>query len=550
MAIKDQALTRPSLLLSPIDRHHYTLGIHALWPELAALRCPGLYWLLADRPAQADALILGMLAGAAVEDQIDWIAADGHARQTASRLDAHQGPGQLSFFALPASLSAGAWLALPESLSRMRRRRRQGPRLVLLQIPGLAFDRSLDDAQLAAWCRRWSTWATHRNCCVVVISHGPGGLSLRGRLQPHNDTLDGLAHLQLVGEEGRFLVVHWRNDLGVCGGCDLALTFDEPGWRLLRLQTRSQAQGEASGSDEHEYLAQRNVLQGAPPLSEHWHVYETAREVVAQAASARAASVILGVERSDDIEEVARCVHDLRLQRGNALKLVVRALSPCLRYRDERLLFLCGVTLITGHGVSLSRFLSRLEGIQGQRQARRVLDDFEAISASLRPVTSGGILSPATFITGIEQWLDSSAPGAISSLLVLLQPAGGLSLTQALEQCGLSRRGDMATLMDGRLYLFLFGCRTTELEAALERLFGLPDNALFASCEVFDSREQIGAEQHRLIEMGWNAVTEIEYVAPSSAVRQTGMDVTQRSTSRPHPAVLRLKSSAASGDQP
>jgi cellulose biosynthesis protein BcsE len=438
------------------------------------------------------------LAGATAEARVDWVAAADHARQTAARLPPQVGPGRLNFLALPEGMTTEAWLRLPEDLSRGRRGRRTAPRLVILEVATSALDGALNEGdELARWCRQWRDWADAHQACVVIVSHGERGLAMRGRLHPYNDALDGLAHLQPAGEEGRFLVVHWRSDLRVCGGRDLTLASAAFGWRLLSSLT----QDEIAGSDDHEYLVQRDVLEGAPALSEHWHVHDTPRGVVAQAINAQASTVVLGVEHADDIEAVARWMHGLRSQRGNAIKLVVRELVPCLRYRDERLLWLCGVTLVVGASLTLPQFLSRLEGIQGQRFTRQIDPDFDAIVASLRPVTLGGAVSPTIFIERITRWLESSSAEAVGSLVVALQPTGGLSADQALDRCRLHRHGDMVAVMEGRLYLFLFGCRAIDLDPALKRLFGLPAAALFESREYFDTPESAALEVHRMI--GW-----------------------------------------------
>lgn len=527
------------------ERHHYSLGIEGLWPEFDALRCPGLYWLLADRPAQADALILGMLAGATAESRVDWIAAADHARQTAEGLPPHAGPGLLSFLALPEKMTAEAWMRLPDDLARARRGRRTASRLVILEIEASAIDGALHESdELARWCRRWRDWADAHLACVVIVSHGARGLAMRGRLHPYNDALDGLAHLQPMGDEGRFLVVHWRSDLRVCGGRDLTLARAASGWRLLTSLT----QDEIAGSDDHEYLVQREVLQGAPALSEHWHVHDSPREVVAQAVNAQASTVVLGVGQADDIEATARWMHGLRTQRGNAIKLVVRELSPCLRYRDERLLWACGVTLVAGASLTLPQFLSRLEGIQGQRFTRQVGPDFDAIVDSLKPVTSGGVVSPTSFLERVERWLDSASSEAVGSLMVVLQPSGGLSADQALEQCRLHRQGDMATVMEGRLHLFLFGCRAIDLDAALKRLFGLPAAALFESREYFDTPESVALEVRRRVEVGWDAVNQQAAAPVSPASPDLFTNVAHEPVAIPRPCALRLRNDPAQED--
>lgn len=487
----------------PTDgRRHFSLGVAELWSELSALRCPGQYVLLADRETHLQRLAAGLLAGLEADDRADWIVMGDDGQQPPGLEDPTRGPGRLTLWSLSDSAPRSALASLPDELDR-RRRRRHGPRLLVVKLPASALE-SLQEAPLAAWLRRWQSWCRKREVCLVLLVHGLRSLALRGRLQPHNDILDGLAHLQPVGETSRYLVVHWRSELRACGGQDMSLATQGIGWRLL------QAAGHETvgGGDEHLYFVQRAALEDATLPSEHWQAFDDPHEVVTRGADAQAATVILALERAGQVEMVASQMHRLRLQRGDTIKLVVREMAPCLRYRDERLLALSGVNLVVGHSDSFARFLSRVEGIQGQRFVRAIDPDFAALVAALRPTPAGGVVSPAAFIEQIEEWLAGDSAEAVSSLLVVLRPAGGLSASQALAQCRLTRQGDMATLIESRLYLFLFGCRLTDLDIALTRLFGVADSALFSSRQVFDQRETIALEQRQLVAEGWDTQTQ------------------------------------------
>ncbi|MDW5377124.1 cellulose biosynthesis protein BcsE [Halomonas sp. HP20-15] len=484
------------------QRQHFSLAVEGLWAELSALRCPGQYIVLADREPHLRRLAAGLLVGLEADALADWIVMGGEdERQPPGLEDPQRGPGRMTLWSLGDKAPRAALEALPDELDRARRwRRRQDPRLVLIKLPATALE-TLPETALAAWLRRWQHWCRKREACLVLLVHGSRSLSLRGRLQPHNDVLDGLAHLQPVGETGRYLVMHWRSDLRACGSHDMSLSKLGDGWQLLH----AVEQEAAGGGDEHRYYVQRAALEEATLPGEHWRVFDDPNEVVVQAADAQAATIILALEHADRIEAVAGMMHGLRLQCGDAIKLVVREMMPCLRYRDERLMALSGVNLVVGNSVSFARFLSRVEGIQGQRFMRGIDPDFAAVTASLRPLPSSGVVSPAAFIEQIADWLAGDSAEAVSSLLVVLRPAGGLSASQALAQCRLTRQGDMATLIESRLYLFLFGCRLTDLDIALTRLFGVADSALFSSRQVFDRRETIALERHQLVVYGWDS---------------------------------------------
>ena len=47
------------------------------------------------------------------------------------------------------------------------------------------------------------------------------------------------------------------------------------------------------------------------------------------ALQAREATVVLAIDENAQVDALARLLHRLRRERGNALKLVVRELQPC-----------------------------------------------------------------------------------------------------------------------------------------------------------------------------------------------------------------------------
>ncbi|MGM3214081.1 BcsE family c-di-GMP-binding protein, partial [Klebsiella pneumoniae] len=76
------------------------------------------------------------------------------------------------------------------------------------------------------------------------------------------------------------------------------------------------------------------------------------------ALQAREATVVLAITENAQVDALARLLHRLRRERGNALKLVVRELQPCLRYADERLLMQCGGSLVVPADTPLPRLLT------------------------------------------------------------------------------------------------------------------------------------------------------------------------------------------------
>ncbi|MFD2192360.1 BcsE family c-di-GMP-binding protein [Pistricoccus aurantiacus] len=525
----------------PWRRHHFSLGIDQASPEPNALRCPGFYAVVADSPVQAERLVRGVMQAQSAQLRVDWLAPGKRAREGVESLPPDSGPGTLAYWSLPVNQLQEALLALPEDFSGVRRKGGQ-PRLIVLDVPAKALI-ALKPNHLRRWCWRWRLWLVQRNCCLLLLAQGEHGLALRERLEGCNDAIDGLLHLQPSDEGAYCHLLHWRSDFGVTGVDDMLLTVTAEGWRR-----QSAATVTSGGSpDEHVYLVQSAMLKGSDDVTGHyapghWNIIDSLDEVLAQAARAHAATVVVAVEAARQIEPLARRLYHLRKTRGSALKLVVCELTPCLRYRDERLLLLCGTSMVAKFGLSFSDFLSRIEAIQGQRFTRPVTDDLEALFEAFHPRIPGGRCAPAQFLEAVGQWLEGDATALVGSLMIVLTPAGSLTPEQLVAQARLQRQGDLLSLMEGRLYLFLFGCRRSASDAALQSLFGLPANALFLERREFDEPAAIAEEVQRLARLGWSRQQRLPEIPDPPVL--FGDETTQQAY-RPRPAALKVSRRAA-----
>lgn len=91
---------------------------------------------------------------------------------------------------------------------------------------------------------------------------------------------------------------------------------DDAGWRLAQdAETSVQPR-----SDEKVILSHVRVLEGAPPLSEYWTLFDTNDEVFNAGRIAQAATILFSITQNTQIEQLGRYIHTLRRQRGTALK--------------------------------------------------------------------------------------------------------------------------------------------------------------------------------------------------------------------------------------
>nr|UKE85715.1 cellulose biosynthesis protein BcsE [Pectobacterium sp. PL152] len=142
-----------------------------------------------------------------------------------------------------------------------------------------------------------------------------------------------------------------------------------------------------------------------------------------------------------------------------------------------------------------------MESVQGQRFTKPVPVDVEVLLTSMRPLQIKGYQPPETFRQSVQMLIDSTLmPEGSKGVLVALRPVPGVRAAQTLTLCTLRRFGDVVTIAQGRLFLFLSNCRLNELDIALKSIFRLPVDEAFSNRIVWSQDLQILAEVKSLVQ--------------------------------------------------
>jgi cellulose biosynthesis protein BcsE len=454
-----------------------------LQDEQVLLRQGGLYWVSVDLNSDAETLARQFLSALPRAQPTTLVCGGCDPQTLLENLDGESGPERLRLFEVADS---DLGMALKSWVSELHRSVRTPGSQILLLLPALAW-RRFDARHLQQWCEEVRQWLRQRRCTLVVLCHGQEP-ALHEELVGLNEELSGLAQLYRRDGSIRYQQHFWHNELGVCTAQDFELEQVDGVFGLSQAQ-RGNPQA-IRADDQRVYLTQRRVLEGAPPLSQQWRLFEERDELLLHALKTRAASVIVAIEGNDQVEDLARQLHKLRNHCGTALKIIVREMEPCLRYRDERLLLACGANLIVPLKASLAHFLSLTDSVQGQLWHYRSEIDFQTLYDRMHPPHVRGLLTPSTFIATLDQ-VYNGASGEISHQLLKLQSRGGLEIEQYLSQISLRRYGDIACVLDGTFYLFLFACRADGLEPALGNICRLPWADIFSACESLSSVDHL-----------------------------------------------------------
>lgn len=468
-----------------------SLAIRGLQVQHTQMRAGGLYWVLADHLADAKRLAQQVLQEMPEHVPATLICCGQPVQNIVSTLAPECGPDTLSMFEIPATTATQGLSALTRELSRAGVTR--GSHVLLFApldnwTPTLR-NNGREPRHLEHWCERLHTWLRARATTLLIISHGHSLLMYKHLLKL-NETLSGLSHLYRHEDDICYQLNFWHNDRGVAAGQAFKLSVEDNVLTLIP-ETSIDTQARVA-DDQFVFLAERAVLEGTPAPSHHWYVFQSHDALIDAAHAAQAATVIIAMDSSHSLIELAQQVHDLREHCGSALKIVVREMEPAVRYRDEHLLLASGANLVVPYGTQLSRFLNTLESIQGQHWLHTWHHDFAQLLERQRPPHLRGLVSPKDFILTLRKIYKKTVD--VPHQLVRFEPAPGLDHALFLSQICLRRDGDFACLLDGYLYLFLFACRADGLEPALSNICRLPWRDLFISRQTLAGPDELAQD--------------------------------------------------------
>ncbi|MFM8025223.1 cellulose biosynthesis protein BcsE [Klebsiella pneumoniae] len=462
----------------------FTLGISSLWDEVCHMPVGGVWWLNVDRYADAVSLFNQTLAAQAKNSHVATLVMGNKPKDIIS-LDHIHGPDNIALFTLPNR---------PQALEEIHRdlvcSLEPGNYLFILLCAENAWQ-NINNEKLCAWVEKTSRWAQYHRCAFLAINSAQ---EIDRQLTPllrEYRSLSGLASIRYQGDRHIFDIAWWGSDKGISAQQQLMVQHDDAGWRLAQdAETSVQPR-----SDEKAILSHVRVLEGAPPLSEYWTLFDTNDEVFNAGRTAQAATILFSITQNTQIEQLGRYIHTLRRQRGTALKIIVREQTPSLRATDERLLLSSGASLVIPSSASLSRCLTLIESVQNQKFSRHIPEDFATLLTWSQPLKLRGYQKWDAFCEAVHNVMTNTLlPPDSKGVMVALRPAPGLRVEQALTLCKPNRMGDIMTIGNNRLVLFLSFCRINDLDTALNHIFPLPTGDIFSNRMVWFEDKQILSE--------------------------------------------------------
>lgn len=341
----------------------------------------------------------------------------------------------------------------------------------------------------------WSTFLTQHGAalqqfafqqsyCMHFLLVAAQPYALSQQFLANNQYLSGLAILIYSDLASTYQVLFWKSATRIAGDQEFELNTHVLPWQALT----EPLQVPARTGDRHEWLFDAQIFQGSPlTIDPSWQIFDSP-EALAQAASTkREATVCFCLKANTNLEELARLIHQVRQAAGVRLKVFVYEKSGLIRHSEARFLWRSGANMVIPSKITVSYLLQVAQQLASVRYEGEWVTNMEDYLTRRRPPEAKGVVALVDFVEAVERTLVQT----VASVLVRLPPRAKLSSAQTVANIEVMRAGDVLTLTNHEVYVFLYGCHPQMVEVALNNIFNMPWQSLFRRYEAFTDRKAI-----------------------------------------------------------
>ncbi|WP_163930361.1 BcsE family c-di-GMP-binding protein [Paraferrimonas sp. SM1919] len=210
--------------------------------------------------------------------------------------------------------------------------------------------------------------------------------------------------------------------------------------------------------------------------------------------------IVLPCQRFDKIATLAQSIVKLKNKFGESLKILVKELTPCIRYSDFHMLITAGAQCILKHNYSEAILNDQIQLNRLLSMPASYLQANELLKLYQGPIQQMGFIDFDKFKSSVAKALETYQNSHIEFALVVLTPFSSVPIQKACSYLKFQRKGDIACQHDGKILIFFSILRVSEIPTALTNVSIIEASSLFYSQHFYTTAAQI----HPFIEQQQN----------------------------------------------
>ena len=412
-----------------------------------------------------------------------------------------------------------------------------------------------DSAWLMTQIETYRGWLRGSRAAMLYLLREPvGALAKLGESGVPGLGFSGFAQLRRKGRNAVWETMFWRFGEATVVSPPQELSIDPRGCLYLEEDRRRSGESQrnmAGAADRGQVYCTARTIAGERDFPPHWHIVDDLDSMLALEPAPQAATCVLHAGDMQDFRRLAQTVHSLRRRCGRMLRIVVSERGVRLRSVQERLLLSIGANMVVFGATDIQRIENISQALQGQWYQREIPEDFARAMADALPPPQMGYLPPAEFAHGVLDALARARNIGLESTLLRLIAAPGTSPAELVHSCQLSRSGDLITMDESSVHLFLYACSARDVAPVLARVFPQALGELFSSEVRYENSAAIAQAVASLGQQGSATTNPASDMRAQTLPTESGVaalpdqDLPQRRGMRSAPLPMRATNPAA-----
>ncbi len=235
-------------------------------------------------------------------------------------------------------------------------------------------------------------------------------------------------------------------------------------------------------------------------LSKSWTVASSTEALFELAKQNPSTTVLMYALSSTSLKTLAQQIYQLRQMAGKNLKVIVLEVDLNLRLTEQSILRCLGANLILPNKIHINTLINIISSTANLVYAGDLTADFNDIYDQESMPTRLGYLPPNAFTTEIALLGSSCVKYGISSALIILEIPSGIAPMDTIKYAQFNRYGDIFTILDNAIYVYLYGCRDEDIDATLTYVLGAEPLLIFRSLTRYVKADAIQLQTIRFAE--------------------------------------------------
>lgn len=358
--------------------------------------------------------------------------------------------------------------------------------------------RDFDDAQLTQIITKYNVFLNTVNTSLLFLISGPEVVNLRFLVRRLNKLFSGIVFIDNDAAVRVLEYDYWSHSTGVIADKQYQLTLQNNQYVVQENKIAENTFNNNHFNDESDvWLVQSSVPEGTK-LPAHYRTVKENNDLFNRGPRLKAATLVFSVTRYTDLALLAKQCFELRKNCGRWLKLVIQNVDGIIRHQDECLFLTLGVNLILYSFSEPSRLLSQIQSIQGFKFSRPLPPSVDDVLQYTENTFSKGYLPFIDFTNQVEKHSDSAVNLGVSGVLVILELLPRIDPIHPLHLFHIKREGDVFSVVDNKVYLYLHACRENDVTNAINHLFKLQTSDFFSRQNIISDHFYIQQECKQL----------------------------------------------------